>query len=94
MRCYKVTGGGLVQYAATQADAKVAKADIAEAAGLSPKEVLVEQTDVPMDKPSLLAFINSLVSQRVAGAREEAEDAEEESSEDTRASRRRRRRGH
>ena len=89
MRCYKVTGGGLTQFAATQADARNAKLEIADTTGVKPKEVVVEQTDVPTDKPRLLAFINSLV----AGKVEETEDAEEESTEDTRASRRRRRRG-
>lgn len=97
MRCYKVTGGGLARFAATQAEAKAAKADVAEATGLKPKEVIVEQTDVPTDKPSLLAFINSLVSQTAsqqkAVAQEEGEDdAEEESSADTRPAKRRRRR--
>ena len=85
MRCYKVTVGGLTQFAATQADVRNAKLEIADATGVKPKDIVVEQTDVPTDKPSLLAFINSLV----AGKVEETEDAEEESTEDTRASRRR-----
>lgn len=92
MRCYKVCGGGVVRYAATQAEAKDFKRSIADDTGVSPKTVLVEQTDVPTDKPGLLSFINALMEEGTAVEAPTHEDEKEGSVEDTRASARRRRR--
>lgn len=92
MRCYKVTGGGLIQFAATQVQAKFSRHDIAERVGLKPKDVDIEQTDVPTDKTGLLMFMNELVdSLSDCKAKEVAEDAEEESAADTGTPRKRRR---
>lgn len=63
MRCYLVSGGGRRRYGATQADSKIKRDDIMEETGAKRSEVSIEEVEVPMDKPSLLEFINGLCAE-------------------------------
>lgn len=63
MRAYLVTGGGRRRYGATQADSKAKRDEIVEATGVKKSEVSIEEAEVPMDKPSLLEFINGLCAE-------------------------------
>lgn len=60
MRCYVVEAGGLKKYAGTQAEARQVKAELAVRASIKEREVTVTETDVPLAKADLLAFINEL----------------------------------
>lgn len=60
MRCYLVSGGSRRRYASTQALAKAAKKELAQAAGIKEREMVVEQVDVPLVKEELVNFINAL----------------------------------
>lgn len=60
MRCYLVQGGGRLRYASTNADATAIRNTIVEETGARKKDVIIEQTDIPMAKAELLEFINGL----------------------------------
>lgn len=63
MRCYLVQGGGRKRYAGTQASSKEARDEIVTETDIKKSEVEIEETEIPMDKPSLLEFINDLCTQ-------------------------------
>ena len=60
MRCYLVKGPGALRYASTNADARATRDELVEQLGVNKKDVDIVQTDIPVAKPELLKFINSL----------------------------------
>jgi hypothetical protein len=67
MRCYIVEGkrAGVKRYAATQALAREARDEIAEANDLKKKEVTITEHDVPLAKAALIEYLNDLVDKDV-----------------------------
>jgi len=63
MRCYQVTGPGAKRYAATNADARAKRDELVEQLGCKKKDVIIEQTDIPVTKAELLEFINGLCAE-------------------------------
>ncbi len=70
MRCYKVSaevpGEGddpvtKVQYAGTQADARLVRDEFVDEYGIKKKDVSIEDAEIPTAKSELLEFINGLL---------------------------------
>ena len=73
MRCYKVSADvtaevdgeevekTVVQYAGTQADARLVRDEFVDTHGIKKKDVSIEEAEIPVSKSELLEFINNLL---------------------------------
>jgi len=64
MRCYTVTtrtSPPLKRFAGTQADAKKTRDQLMVDADVKKKDVVIEETEVPVAKAALIQFLNDLI---------------------------------
>lgn len=71
MKAYKITATQddevlARRLAGTQALAKDARDELMDKFGLPKKNVVIEDEEVPMDKPSLLEYLNTLLEEQDA----------------------------
>lgn len=76
MRCYLVVAknndGNTIarRIASTNADARAVREDVMETFDLRKKDVEIEQHEVPVDKPGLIAYLNELLVEQDIGETE------------------------
>lgn len=73
MRVYQVTASGFTRYASTQADARATRDELAARTGAKPRDVKIQQTDIPTAKAELLEFVNELCERLDPASCEEGE---------------------
>ena len=84
MRAYRVTVSGHQHFAGSQSDAKSARDQLLESAGINPRskaakeEATVEEVEIPTSKLELLDWINELVAEVTASANSSDEGEENE----------------
>lgn len=79
MRAYKIVAVDgdttlATRLAGTQADAKTTRDELMEQFDVKKNSVTIEEEEVPMDKPSLLAYINAILEGQDAVEEEGGED--------------------
>jgi hypothetical protein len=62
MRCYLVTAGDSNVYAATQALAREARAQLVSETHTKKKDITIAEVEVPTAKAQLIEFINNLIT--------------------------------